>query len=374
MRYILKSLQEIQDPRQIWKIKHSLADIITLCIVGIMSGAKSTHQIHMFAKYREEWFRQFLELPNGIPNRLTINRVLSLLHPKKFCLVFTQIMQHIQKISDGEIVSLDGKSCFQSAERGALYMVSAWCNENNSILGQLNTGEKNSEITALPELLSMLEIQGMTVTIDAIGCQKNIAKQIVDHNKADYVIGLKRNQKTMHEELSLYAQDALATGRKGIDYTQVQTLEKGHGRIERRNYYLFSDLSWYEKRGDWKKLNSVIMVKSRREVIGKEATEETRYYISSLTDVEKAAKAIRSHWGIENKLHWSLDVLTREDDWASKIDTIAMNLATIRKLSINFLRKADLGENTKLSGPMLMFRCSLDLPTLEKVLFGSTLE
>lgn len=374
MRYILKRLSEVQEPRQLGKIKHPLVDILGICIVAIMCGAKSTHQIHMFAQYREGWFRRFLSLPNGIPNRLTINRVLSLINPKQFGLVFTQIMQHIQRISTDAIVSLDGKSCYARGDQGVISMVSAWCNENSSILGQIQTEKKSNEIKAIPELLSLLDVKGLTVTIDAIGCQKEIVQQIVTRNRADYIIGLKLNQPTLRAELTEYAQDALATGVQGVDYQHTGTVEKGHGRIERRDYYLFSDLSWYENLKDWKNLKSVVMVKSRREVLGKEATEETRYYISSLTDVVKAARGIRSHWGIENKLHWSLDTLMGEDDWRNKIATIAANLATIRKLSLNFLRKADLQEEDKLSGPMLMFRCSLDLPTLETVLFGRPLD
>ena len=356
MKYILMRLKEVQDPRQLGKIKHVLSDILAMCIISIMCGAKSTHQIHMFVQCREEWFRRFLEMPNGVPNRLTINRVLSLIQPKKFCVIFTQIMQQIQRLSKDAIVSLDGKSCFSKGEQGPLYMVSAWCNENSSILGQVQSDMKSNEITAIPELLALLDIEGLTVTIDAIGCQKAIVERIVTKNKADYVIGLKGNQGNMHRNLSLYAEDCLADPQMRDKYTHVRTVEKGHGRIEKRDYYLFSDLSWFPERKDWKKLNSVVMVKSRREVIGQEPSYETRYYVSSLTDVEKASKAIRSHWGIENRLHWTLDVLMSEDDWMTKIATIAVNLATIRKLALTFLRKAKQEDGEKLSGPMLMYR------------------
>jgi predicted transposase YbfD/YdcC len=373
IRFVLKKLKEVQDPRQLWKIRHSLVDILAISIIAVMCGAQSSHQIHLFAQVREAWFRRFLALPNGIPNRLTINRVLSLIDTRQFCVVFTQIMQHIQHISEDAIVSLDGKSCYAKAGQGVVYMVSAWCNQNSSILGQMRTQDKSNEITAIPELLKLLDIKGLTVTIDAIGCQREIVQQIVTGNKADYVIGLKKNQPIMYEEFSLYAQDTLQTGREGTDYQHTQSIEKGHGRIERRDYYLFPDVHWYKDHKAWKNLQSVIMVKSRREVLGKPPSEETRYYISSLKDVEKAACAVRSHWGIENKLHWSLDTLMREDDWRNKLDTVATNLATIRKLALHFLRKADLPEESKLSGPMLMFRCALDLPTLERVLFGKRL-
>jgi predicted transposase YbfD/YdcC len=156
-------------------------------------------------------------------------------------------------------------------------MVSAWCNENSSILGRVQADVKSNEITAIPELLALLDIQGLTVTIDAIGCQKKIIEQIVTKNKADYVIGLKGNQGNMHEELSLYALDCIADPQMKDKYTHFRTVKKGHGRIEKRDYYLFSDLSWYSEREDWHKLNSVVMVKSKREVIGQEPSQETRY-------------------------------------------------------------------------------------------------
>ncbi|MHC1786517.1 MAG: ISAs1 family transposase [Christensenellales bacterium] len=374
MKYILMRLEEIQEPRQLGKIKHPLISILAMCIISVMCGARSTHQINMFVQYKEDWFRRFLDMPNGVPNRLTINRVLGLIKSAMFCVIFTQIMQDIQRLSKDAIVSLDGKSCFSRGEEGPLYMVTAWCNENSSILGQVEASVKSNEITAIPELLSLLGIQGLTVTIDAIGCQKKIVKQIVEKNKADYVIGLKRNQPNMLEELSLYAQDCLADPQMYDKYTHYQTIEKGHGRVEKRDYYLFPDLDWYEGKRGWENLNSVVMVQSVRQVLGQEASQETRYYISSLTAVEKAARAIRSHWGIENKLHWSLDVLMNEDDWMTKVATVASNLATIRKLALTFLRKAKQNEGQKLSGPMLMYKCSMSLPDLEQVLFGGPLD
>jgi predicted transposase YbfD/YdcC len=223
-------------------------------------------------------------------------------------------------------------------------------------------------------LLALLDIQGLTVTIDAIGCQKTIVEHIVMKNKADYVIGLKGNQSNMHQNLSLYAQDCVTDPQMLGKYTLFP--DGREGSWSHREAGLLSVLRPELVSGtkDWKKLNSLVMVKSKREVIGQEPSQETRYYISSLTDVEKAAKAIRSHWGIENKLHWTLDVLMSEDDWMTKIATIAANLATIRKLALNFLRKAKQDEGEELSGPMLMYRCGLHLPSLEQLLFGQSLD
>lgn len=371
MRYVLKKLAEVKDPRQPWKVKHALTDILVMCIVAMLCGAQSTHEIQLFSKIREEWYRTFLEMRNGVPNRLTINRVLGLIEPDRFSIIFTEIMQYCQKISKGAVVSLDGKSFHQKRQgENALYMVSAWCNENNTIIGQVKTDIKSNELKAIPELLKLLHLEGLIVSIDAAGCYREVVNEIAIVKHADYVIGLKENQKNLHDELSLYAQDCVSDPSLKHTYSHTRTIEKGHGRIERRDYYLFADLSWLEGRETWAKLNSVVMVKSRREVIGKGVSEETRYYISSLTDVAKAAHAIRSHWGIENKLHWSLDVLMGEDTWPTKKKIIAANLATLRKLSLHFLRKAVLPDGKKMTGPTLMWRCGFDLPLLEHVLFN----
>lgn len=373
MKYIISQLKKIRDPRQLWKVKHSLWEILTICIIAIMCGARSSLEINEFAILREEWFKTFLELPNGIPHRLTINRVLSLLKPRSFEKVFMIIMNHARKITDGAVVSIDGKSYYSQKKNREnthpLYMLNVWCNENSTILGSIDIDEKTNEITAIPEILKMLDVKGATITIDAIGCQKNIVKQITKENGANYVIGLKGNQHDMYAEMVEYAQFCLSNSDMKDCYDKYKTIDSGHGRIETREYILFHDISWFESLEDWAGLGGLVMVHSMREVIGKGVTEEYRYYITSLTDVNEAAFAIRSHWGIENKLHWSLDVLFNEDGWATREAVVAANLATIRKLALSFLRKSNEPRFANLSGSLRMWRCALDIQSLNSILF-----
>lgn len=374
MHYIIRTLRKLTDPRQPWKIKHDLTDILAICIIAVMCGAQSSLEIQMFAEMRKEWFGGFLSLTNGIPNRLTFERVLRIIDSHAFSKLFTEIMQHIQTRSKGSVVAIDGKCCYSRGRNGkcenVLYMVSAWQQANAEVLGQVETEEKSNEITAIPRLLSMLSIEDAIVTIDAIGCQKTIVKQIVRKNHADYVIGLKANQQIMQSEMQEYAAYCLREPSMREAYDSYTTREKGHGRFEKRQYFLFHDLSWFNGRAQWEGLRSLVMVKSTREVGAQPATSEVRFYISSLTDVQQAAHAVRAHWGIENGLHWVLDVVFREDQWATKAANPAANLAIIRKLALSFLRKAEFPGKTKLSAPLKMWKCALDLDSLNTVLFS----
>jgi len=249
-------------------------------------------------------------------------------------------------------------------------MVSAWCDTNNLVLGQIQTQEKSNEITAIPQLLAFLKIPNCIVTIDAIGCQTEIVRQIKKDKKADYCIALKENQPTLYEEMVTFAVDCLNDPSQVEQYTCLCTQEKGHGRIEKREYTLFHDLTWLEDRKKWYGLASLVRVDSKRTVGNAQPTYQTRYYITSLSSVQEAARAIRAHWGIENRLHWVLDVVFREDSWATRKTSSAANLATIRKLSLAFLRNAQIPSDKPLTGPMKMWACALDLPSLEFALFG----
>ena len=377
MRYIIRSLRKLKDVRQPWKIKHRLSDILVISIIAIMCGATSSAQIAKFGVLREKWLRKFLPLENGMPHRLTVERVLSLLRPKEFQELFTEIMQRMQTVTKGSVVALDGKAFHtrngKDGKTQVMYMVSAWCDTNKLTLGQIQADEKGNEITAIPELLALLDIKDSIVTIDAIGCQHEIVKMIRKDKKADYGIALKANQPTMCSEMRTYAQDCLNDPLMKDMYVQHTTLEKGHGRIEKRVYSLFHDLRWFKDRKQWYGLASLIRVDSTRTVGTMPPTYETRYYISSLTAVQDAARAIRAHWGIENRLHWVLDVVSREDGWVTRQATLAANLATIRKLALAFLRKTDIPNPHNLSGPMKMWACALDLRSLESTIFGSTL-
>lgn len=362
------------DPRQIWKVQHSMVDILALSIVAILCGAQTCLQIAQYAQRREEWFRKFLELKNGTPGRLTIERVLGMIDPKQFGYVFTDIMQYIQKLSRGSIISIDGKSHITPSENGEkkhpLYMLHAWCNENSTILAALCIDEKHNEITTIPEILRLLDIKEQIITMDAMGCQKEIVR-LIREKKGEYVIGLKENQPTMYREMKEYVLDCLKDPGMCKKYEYHQTKEKGHGRIENREYYLFSDLTWFENRSEWKGLNGVVMVRSTRQRTGHAPTEECRFYITSLTDVLRASAAIRAHWGIENKLHWSLDVLFKEDDWHTRDKRVSANLAILRKLALSFLRKASIPGAENMSGPSKMWACAVDPDFLYNILFVS---
>ena len=337
-----KVLKRIKDPRQPWKVQHCLVEILLICIIGITAGADSSHRIHLFAVNRAKWLKKYVSLNHGIPGRLTIERVLAVIDPKAMEQAFISIMQLAQRASKGKVVAIDGKAFFSNRNEdgtaNVFYMVGAWCAANGIALGQVQTKEKSNEITAIPELLKYLGIKGATVTIDAIGCQKQIVKQIVKKNKANYVIALKQNQPTMYNEFTEYAQDCIADPLQLSKYNKLITLDKGHGRIEKRAYFLFNDLTWFANRKDWVGLASLVMVHSTRQIGNKKPTSETRYYITSLTEIQPAADAIRSHWGIENCLHWVLDVAFDEDGWATKKSTTAANLSHLRRLTANLLR------------------------------------
>jgi predicted transposase YbfD/YdcC len=344
-----------------------------ICIIGITAGADSSYKIHLFAVNREEWLRKYLKLEHGIPGRLTIERVLAVIDPKAMEQAFIAIMRLARKASKGAVVAIDGKAFFSNRnEDGSVnvfYMVGAWCTANGIALGQVQVKEKSNEITAIPELLKYLGIKGATVTIDAIGCQRNIVRQIVKENKANYVIALKENQPTMYNEFVEYAQDCIADPLLLSKYSTLPTLDKGDGRIEKRAYYLFNDITWFADRKDWVGLAGLAMVRSTRQVGKKEPSSETRFFITSLTEIQSVATAIRGHWGIENGLHWVLDTAYNEDGAATKKSTTAANLAHLRRLTANVLR----ANPSSLSIPGKRYQCALNTDFLEQVVFGSPL-
>jgi len=368
-----KILKKIKDPRQPWKVWHNLVEILMICIIGITAGADSSYKIYLFAINREEWLKKYLTLEHGIPGRLTIERVLAVIDPKAMEKAFISIMRLAQKSSKGAVVAIDGKAFFSNRnEDGSVnifYMVGAWCTANGVALGQVQVKEKSNEITAIPELLKYLGIKGATVTIDAIGCQKKIVEQIIKEKKANYVIALKENQSTMYNEFLAYGQDCIADPMLSSKYSTLTTLEKGHGRIEKRKYYLFTDIAWFADRDNWAGLTGFAMVRSTRQVGKKEPSSETRFYITSLSNIESVAEAIRNHWGIENSLHWVLDTAYNEDDAATKKSTTAANLAHLRRLTTNLLRS----DTSSLSIPNKRYQCALNTAYLEQVLFSSPL-
>ena len=340
---LFDSLSIIKDPRRDQTKLHLLSDILVIAVCATIGGAEGWEEIAQFGTAKHEWFASFLELPNGIPSHDTFRRVLLLLKAADLETAFLSWMQSAVEQSAGRLVSIDGKQLRGSKKErsgvGALRMVSAWATEQAVVLGQVKTDEKSNEITAIPELLNLLELEGCIVTIDAMGCQREIVKQIVEQG-GDYVISLKGNQGTLHREIKDYLDWAERGKFEQIEFDYYETLEKGHGRIERRRCWVSEEIEWLEQKADWKGLRSVVMVEAEREVIGSEKSVERRYFISSLaTDAKAALRAVRGHWAIENQLHWSLDIAFGEDASRIRSGEAAENLAVIRHIGINLLKQ-----------------------------------
>ncbi len=316
---LFERVGEMKDPRVERTKLHSLKDILVIAVCGTICGADNWEEIAEFGESKREWFATFLELENGIPSHDTFRRVFILLDNVELKGLFIDWISSAVKLSKGSLVNIDGKNLRGSKEpikgKKALNIVSAWASEQSVVLGQVRCQEKSNEITAIPELLKILNIEGCIVTIDAMGCQTKIVEEIVDKG-ADYVISLKGNQGTLHEDIKNYLDWAERIKFAGISYDYFETsLEKDHGRIEQRRCWITEEIDWLEQKGDWKNFKSVVMVEAVREVIGQEKTLERRYFISSLeADAGQALKAVRGHWGIENELHWCLDIGFREDE------------------------------------------------------------
>ncbi len=322
-------------------LRHKLIDILTIAICAVICGADSWVAIETYGCAKSEWLKTFLELPNGIPSHDTFARVFAQLNPQQFQSCFLNWMKSIQKITEGEVVAIDGKtlrsSYDSSSDQSAIVMVSAWATTNKLVLGQVKVDEKSNEITAIPELLKVLDISGCIVTIDAIGCQKEIVRLITQQD-ADYVITLKKNQGNLYNEVEKLFQAGISTGFEGIEHSTYKTEERGHGRHEIRHYVMLSQIqSRLNPDSVWSNFNSVGMVESVRSLNG-ETTVETHYFISSLeSNAKQFGNSIRSHWGIENSLHWILDVALREDDCRIRKDNAPQNFAILRHIAVNLL-------------------------------------
>jgi predicted transposase YbfD/YdcC len=332
---------QMSDPRIDRTKRHNLIDILTIAICAVICGADSWVAIELYGCTKYEWLKTFLELPNGIPSHDTFARVFAQLNPQQFQSCFLKWIKSIQKITDGEVVAIDGKTLCGSYDRNsdqtAIQMVSAWATTNKLVLGQVKVDSKSNEITAIPELLKVLELSGCIVTIDAIGCQKEIVK-LLTQQSADYVITLKKNQSSLYESVEELFKTGISTGFEGIEHSTYKTEEAGHGRHEIRNYVMLTGIgSQLDPDSVWSKFSSVGMVESVSSEYGK-TTVETRYFISSLeSKAEQFANSIRSHWGIENLLHWVLDVALKEDDCRIRKDNAPQNFAVLRQIAVNLL-------------------------------------
>jgi predicted transposase YbfD/YdcC len=323
----------MSDSRQAWKTEHNLHEIVIMTIIAIMSGFDIWEDIADYCRVQADWFRNKmgLKLENGVASHDTFQRIFQIIKPTELERCFRLWVSSVVEMTEGEIVGIDGKTSRGSRDkkRKAIHMVSAWATANRVVLGQIKTADKSNEITAIPTLIELLELKGCIVTIDAAGCQTKIVEAIVDA-EADYVIGLKGNQKKLLKKSRDYFEN------DEIKAQEFTTENTGHGREETRKYFLVTDIGNLPNKEKWKNLNALGMVKSSVFEKGK-LREETRYFITSLTNVEIFAKAVRSHWGIENSLHWCLDVAFNEDKNRTRKDNSPENIAVIRHFALSAL-------------------------------------
>jgi predicted transposase YbfD/YdcC len=344
-------LLQLTDPRLKRRRRHELIDVLMIAVTALLCGAENSMQMAQFGRAKESWLRTFLALPNGIPSHDTFRRVFLLLSPEKFSVVFLSWTQTLRAAVAAEVVALDGKTVRRSFDaakgRSAIHLVSAWASANRLVLGQIKVDDKSNEITAVPDLLRALELAGCIVTADALNCQKTIAQEIKAAD-AEYVLALKGNHETAHAEIKSFLDDAVAQAQAprpagvppaAAPLAVCQTVEKGHGRIETRRYYQSAALDWFADREEWEGLRTVGLVEAEREIRG-QRTVERRYYLSSLPlDVATFARAVREHWGVENSLHWVLDVQLNEDQSRVRTGHAAENLGLLRRIALNLLRR-----------------------------------
>ena len=333
---LLENFEELEDPRRDRNQRHKLVDIVVLALCGVISGMKSWVDIADYGEAKASWFKELLELPNGIPSHDTFRRVFMLLEPECFQACLTNWLETLRESLEEGVVAIDGKtlrrSFDKSKEKKALHLVSAWSTTASMVLGQIAVEEKSNEIVAIPKLLELLRVEGGIFTIDAMGCQKEIAKNIAE-KKGDYVLGLKENHPTFLKQVREFFN---SPGNENY-LSSFESVEGDHGRIETRSCYAASSNMIRESSG-WSELKSIVMLKSKREIRG-EVQEETRYYISSLEgDAEKLSRAIRSHWQIENSLHWVLDVNFDEDQCRIRDKVEAENFAILRRVAVGLLK------------------------------------
>ena len=334
--------QSLSDPRHLRNRKHLLVDVIVITICGMICGSDGPTAIHRWAKHRHDWLKQFLDLPEGIPSRDCIRRLLLALQPAAFQECFQHwLADAVGTSSQGQLIRIDGKTCRGSHDAGkglgALHIVSAWASEEGLALGQVAAADKSNEITAIPELLSRLNLEGSVVTIDAMGTQKEIAKQIVEHG-GDYVLVVKDNHRKLLSAIKDYFAEHINRNMEDLQYRYHETTESSHGRIDERSYYLTKIPPDFPLKQEWPTIKAIgYSLRITRTPDGREVDEVRFYILSRYLSGKRFSEAVRGHWSIES-LHWVLDVTFREDDSRSRERTLANNLSWLRRFAVSLLK------------------------------------
>lgn len=359
----------LEDPRDWRGRRHLLSDIMVIAILAVICGADHWTEMEEFGHAKEEWLRTFLRLPNGIPSHDTFGEVFAAISPEAFEMCFRAWTGAVAGMIAG-VVAIDGKTMRGSFDgvggRPAVHMVSAWAADNGVVFGQLAVGDKSNEITAIPALLEMLRIKGLIVTIDAMGCQKEIAGRIVERG-GDYVLAVKDNQPTLHKDIKEMFEWAERRGHKGLEHAHSQETNKGHGRLETRRVDVLWELSQIKDASAWPGLRCIVRIRSSR-TSGAATSRQERYYISSV-HTRKAielGRAVRAHWGIENGLHWCLDVCFGDDSSRVRVRNSAQNLSRLKRITLNLLKLAPMTKSKSIKSKR--FVAGLDHKYLLKVL------
>lgn len=342
---LAEHFRALEDPRVEHLTDHKLLDPITIVLCAIISGAETRKDMALFGNERLEWLRQFMALENGIPSDDTFGRVFARLEPGQFQACFMSWVKAVFEVTKEQVIAVDGKSARHSYDKAngkeAVHLVNAWATDNHLVLGQRAVAEKSNEITAIPELLRLLDVSGCIVTIDAMGCQTAIAEQIIAQ-QADYVLAVKGNQANLYEDMALFFHLAQQNDFQKVTYTYDRTVNKEHGRVEVRQCWAVSgedSLHFLCEANRWRGLQTLAIVTSQRQVNG-QTSSETRYYITSLpNDAARILHAVRSHWGIENALHWALDVVMGEDGARIRKDHAPENMAALKRFALSLLKQ-----------------------------------
>jgi predicted transposase YbfD/YdcC len=344
----LENFSDLPDPRQPGKVTYPLQEILLLCLLAVLAGAEGFVDIARFGKKKIELLRRFLPFEHGTPSHDQLGDIFATLDAAAFQRCFVAWVAKLIGVP-ADVVAIDGKTVRRSAHKrggkAAIHMVSAFAARQRLVLGQIKVADKSNEIVAIPALLDMLAIEGAIVTIDAMGCQREIARKVID-KKADYILALKGNQGSLREDVELFADEQKANGFKNTKVTRHETADADHGRIETRTYTVIHDVAWLQKRHEWPGLQGIVMVESQREIPGPGMSantieRETRFYITSLTWIaEQIGPAVRAHWMIENSLHWVLDMNFRDDECRVRTDHAPANFTTIKHMALNLIRRA----------------------------------